>query len=115
MEVKPDAKRAKRLMEQGQQQEQAGAYEAALESYDEAIRYSPFDVTLVGKAAALRSKLVEGYVDNAEKLTVQGHFLEASEQLAAALRIDPTNENLLERLRQVDAMREESSQELSSD
>jgi tetratricopeptide (TPR) repeat protein len=83
-----------------------GAYEQALANYDEAIRYSPFDVTLVGKAAALRSKLVQGYVDNAEKLTVQGHFLEASEQIAAALRIDPTNETLLERLKQVDSMHE---------
>jgi type II secretory pathway component GspD/PulD (secretin) len=106
--VKPDAKRAKKLMELGEQQEKAGAYEQALANYDEAIRYSPFDVTLVGKAAALRSKLVQGYVDNAEKLTVQGHFLEASEQIAAALRIDPTNETLLERLKQVDSMYEET-------
>jgi len=104
--VKPDAKRAKKLMELGEQQEKAGAYEQALANYDEAIRYSPFDVTLVGKAAALRSKLVQDYIDNAEKLTVQGHFLEASEQIAAALSIDPTNETLLERLKQVDSMHE---------
>lgn len=112
--VKPDAKRAKKLMEQGEQQERAGAYEQALDSYDQAIRYSPFDVTLVGKAAALRSKLVQGYVDNAEKLAVEGHFLESSEQLAAALRVDPTNETLLERLKQVDTMRDENK-DLSSD
>lgn len=108
--MKPDAKRAKKLIEQGEQQEKAGEYEQALASYDDAIRYSPFDVTLVGKAAALRSKLVQAYVDNAEKLTVQGHFLEASEQLAAALRVDPTNETLLERLKQVDSMRDESKE-----
>jgi type II secretory pathway component GspD/PulD (secretin) len=112
--VKPDAKRAKKLLEQGEQQEKTGAYEEALASYDEAIRYSPFDVTLVGKAAALRSKLVQAYVDNAEKLTVEGHFLEASEQLAGALRVDPTNQTLLERLKQVDSMRDESK-DLSSD
>jgi type II secretory pathway component GspD/PulD (secretin) len=112
--VKPDAKRAKKLLELGEQEEKAGKYEEALDSYDEAIRYSPFDVNLVGKAAALRSKLVQAYVDNAEKLAVEGHFLEASEQLAGALRVDPTNKTLLERLKQVDSMRDESK-DLSSD
>lgn len=104
-QLKPDPKHAKRLVELGTKQEAAGAYEQALSSYDEAARYAPFDVTIVGKAAALRSKLVQGHVDSAERLALDGRFLESSEQLAAALQIDPSNSTLLERLKQVDSMR----------
>ena len=108
--VKPDPKRAKKLVELGDRKEEAGALEDALAAYDEAASYAPFDVTIVGKAAALRSKLVQAYVDNAEKLTVQGKFLEATEQLAAALHVDPTNAILLERLKQVDSMRDQTKE-----
>jgi type II secretory pathway component GspD/PulD (secretin) len=103
--VKPDPKRAKKLVELGAKREAAGAYEEALAAYDQATRYAPFDVNIVGKAAALRSRLVQSYVDKAEQLTVKGNYLEASEQLAAALQVDPTNAVLLERLKQVDNMR----------
>ena len=68
-QVKPDLKRAKKLMELGAKEEAAGAYEEALAAYDEAVRYAPFDVTIVGKAAALRSKLVQSYVDKAERIS----------------------------------------------
>ncbi len=106
--VKPDPKRAKKLVELGTSEEEAGAYGEALAAYDEAARYAPFDVTIVSKAASLRSKLVRAYVDKAELLAVESKFLEATEQLAAALQIDPTNEMLLERLRQMNAMRAET-------
>src|ERR1700756_122014 len=59
--VKPDPKRAKKLAEVGTKEEEAGSYEAALATYDEAVRYSPFDVTIVGKAATLRAKLIRAY------------------------------------------------------
>ena len=108
--TKPDPKRAKKLVELGRQEEEAGALEKALSAYDEAARYAPFDVTIVGKAAALRSKLVQAYVDNAEKLAVQGSYLEATEQLADALRIDPTNAILVERLKQMDSMRDRTTE-----
>jgi type II secretory pathway component GspD/PulD (secretin) len=102
--VKPDPKRAKKLVELGTKEEQAGEDEQALAAYDEAARYAPFDVTVVSKAAALRSKLVHGYVDNAERLTVQGDFQGATQQLAAALHIDPSNTIVLERMKQVESM-----------
>ena len=107
-QVKPDLKRAKKLMELGAKEEAAGAYEEALAAYDEAVRYAPFDVTIVGKAAALRSKLVQSYVDKAELLAVQGNFLEATEQLASALQVDPSNTMLLERLKQLNSLRVEA-------
>ena len=108
--VKPDPKRAKKLMDVGNKEEAAGHEEQALAAYDQAARFAPFDVNIVGRAAALRSKLVQGHVDKAEQLTVKGNFLEASEQLAAALQIDPSNTLLTERLKQVDSMQEQSKE-----
>jgi type II secretory pathway component GspD/PulD (secretin) len=103
--VKPDPKRAKKLMELGAKEEAAGADEAALAAYDEAVRYAPFDVVILGKAAALRSKLVHGYVDRAERAAVEGNLLGATQALAAALQIDPSNATVLERLKQMESMR----------
>ena len=103
--VKPDPKRAKKLVELGAKEEAAGAYEEALAAYEEAARYAPFDVTIASKGAALRSKLVRGYVENAESLSQGGNFQGAAQQLAAALHIDPSNAVLLERLKQVEAVR----------
>jgi len=102
--VKPDPKRAKKLAELAAKEEAGRAYEEALAAYEEAARYAPFDVTIVSKGAALRSKLVRGYVENAERLTLDGNFEGAVQQLAAALHIDPSNAALLERLQQVEAM-----------
>jgi Flp pilus assembly secretin CpaC len=112
--VKPDPKRAKKLVELGDKEVSAGQYAQALSAYDEAARLSPFDVNIVGKAAALRSKLVQTYVDKAEQLAIQGDFIESGEQLASALQIDPTNKMLIDRLKQIDKMRVQAK-ELSSD
>lgn len=102
--VKPDPKRAKKLAELGAKEEASGAEEAALTAYDEAARYSPNDRNIVAKAAELRTKLVSAYVDNAEKLAVGGNFIGATQALAAALQIDPSNSNVLERMKQMEAM-----------
>jgi hypothetical protein len=102
--VKPDPKRAKKLMEIGEEAEAAGASEQALAAYEEAARYAPFDVTIVSKAAALRSKIVRAYVESAERLTLDSNFQGAAQQLAEALHIDPSNPVLMERLKQVEAM-----------
>ena len=110
--VKPDPKRAKKLTDLAAKEEQAGAYEQALAAYDEAVRYAPFDVTLVAKDTELRSKLVHGYVDGAEKSAVEGDLQGATQQLAAALHIDPHNTVVAERLRQMEAMRDQAKNEL---
>ena len=50
--VKPDPKRAKKLAEQAAKEEAAGNLLAAMDDYEEAARYAPFDVTIVAKGAA---------------------------------------------------------------
>src|SRR6266404_3855330 len=104
--VKPDPKRAKRLVEQAAKEEAAGDYVGALSDYEEAARYAPFDVTIVGKGAALRSRLLREHLDGAERMAVEGNIDGATEQLAIALEIDPDNPAILERLQQIGSMKE---------
>jgi len=99
--VKPNPRLAKKLAEQAAKSEAAGDEEGALRAYEEAARYAPFDVTIVSKGAALRSKLVRAYVDNAERLALEGDFHSATLELGAALSIDPSNTIVEERLRQL--------------
>ncbi len=108
--VKPDPKRAKKLADIGARQEAAGDYEGALEAYEEAARYAPFDVTIVSKAAALRSRLVRGYVDDGERLALEGNLGAAAEAYAFALHVDPTNAVLMERLKQIDSMHQDEKE-----
>ena len=103
--VKPDPKRAKKLAEQAAKEEAAGDFIAALNDYEEAARYAPFDVVLVGKGAALRSKLLREHVDAAERLAVEGNLDGATMELATALEIDPGNPSVLERLQQMGSMK----------
>src|SRR5215467_7284008 len=103
--VKPDPKRAKKLGEQAAKEEASGDVIAALNDYEEAAKYAPFDVVLVGKGAALRSKLLREHVDAAEHLAVEGNLDGATLELAAALEIDPGNPALLERLQQMGSMK----------
>jgi Flp pilus assembly secretin CpaC len=104
--VKPDPKRAKMLVEQAAREEAAGDYVRALGDYEEAARYAPFDVTIVGKGNALRSRLLREHLDGAERLAVEGNMDGATQQLAAALEIDPGNPAILERLQQMGSMKE---------
>ncbi|HEX8871798.1 MAG TPA: hypothetical protein VF758_03465, partial [Candidatus Acidoferrum sp.] len=104
--VKPDPKRAKKLADQGAKDETAGNFPQALAEYEEASRYAPFDVIIAGKGAALRSRLVRAYVERAERAALDSNFQTATEALASALSIDPGNTIVLERLRQMQTMKE---------
>lgn len=105
--VKPDPKQAKKLADIGARLEAAGDYEGALQAYEEAARYAPFDVTIVSKGAALRSRLVRGYVDDGERLATEGNLGGAADAYAFALHDDPTNAVLMERLKQLESMHQE--------
>ena len=113
--VKPDPKRAKKLFEQAMKEEAAGDYISALSDYEEAARYAPFDVTIVGKGTALRSRLLREHLDGAERMAVDGNMDGATQQLAAALEIDPGNPAILERLQQIGSMKESPTGERRPD
>jgi Flp pilus assembly secretin CpaC len=105
--VRPDPKRAQKAAEQGDRAEAAGRMDAALLAYDEAARYAPQDMSIVGRGAALRSQLVRNHVDAAERLALAGNAAQAAEELHAAMRIDPTNTVVAERIAQMEAMKDD--------
>src|SRR5437867_1698889 len=106
--VRPDAKRAQKAAERGEKAEAAGRFDEALAAYDQAARYAPQDMSIIGRGVALRSRLVRGYVEAAERDALAGHLDQATEELAAALQIDPGNGIVAERLTQFKTMEDES-------
>jgi Flp pilus assembly secretin CpaC len=105
--VRPDPKRAEKAVERGEKAEAEGRVDEALIAYDEAARYAPQDVEVVGRSAALRSKLVRTHVENAEQLALAGNITQATEELHMAMRVDPSNAVVAERIAQMEAMKED--------
>jgi len=105
--VRPDSKRAQKAAERGNQSEAAGRFEEALAAYQEAARYAPEDAHIVARGVALRSKLVRGHVEAAERAALAGHLDQATAELGAALQVDPGNTIVAERLTQLKTMETE--------
>jgi Flp pilus assembly secretin CpaC len=105
--VAPDSKRAQKALERGEKAEAEGRLEEALSDYDEAMRYAPHDLAIAGRSAVLRSKLVRTHVDNAERLGLAGNIAQATDELRMAMRIDPTNGVVAERIAQMEAMKDD--------
>jgi len=105
--IAPDSKRAQKALERGEKAEAEGRVDDALIAYDEALRYAPQDTAIAGRIAALRSGLVRSHVENAERLGLAGQIAQAIEELQAAMRIDPTNAVVAERIGQLEAMKDD--------
>ncbi len=105
--VHPDPKRAQKAAERGDKAEAAGQFDEALADFEEAAHYAPQDASIVERGAALRSKLVRTYAEAAERDALAGRLTEATEELGAALKVDPGNTIVAERLGQLKAMEDE--------
>jgi type II secretory pathway component GspD/PulD (secretin) len=105
--IRPDPKRAQRAAERGDKAQAEGRIDEALLAYDEAARYAPRDVAIVGRGAELRSHLIRGHVENAEQLALAGKLAVAKEELNVAMRIDPTNRVVAERLAEMEQMQDD--------
>jgi type II secretory pathway component GspD/PulD (secretin) len=105
--TRPDPKRAQKAAARGDKAEAEGRVDEALIAYDEAARYAPQDIAIVSRGAALRSKLVRDHVETAERLALSGNTAQATEELRTAMRIDPTNTVVAERVAQIEAMKED--------
>src|SRR6267142_2690577 len=103
----PNPKQALRASERGAKAEAAGRVEEALVAYQEAALLAPQDTAIVERAAALRSKLVRIHTAAAERDALAGHMDQATEELAAALRIDRGDTIVAERLAQMRTMADE--------
>src|SRR6266852_2376788 len=102
--ARPDPKRAQKSVDRGDKAQAAGNFDEALLAYEEAARYAPQEAYVVERGAALRSKLVRAYVEAAERDALAGLLTHATEELGTALRIDPGNTVVEERLAQLKAM-----------
>src|SRR5713226_4581177 len=105
--VRPDPKRAQKLVEAGQKAEADGRNDEALLAYDEATRLAPQNLALVGRGAALRSRLIREHADKAEQLALAGKLPQAKEELSTAMRIDPSNKIVAERYAQMQSMHDD--------
>jgi hypothetical protein len=100
-------KQAQKAAERGARAEAAGRLVEALAAYQEAALLAPQDAVIVEHAAALRSKLVRLYTEAAERDALAGHMDQATEELAAAMQIDPGDTIVAERLAQMKTMVDE--------
>jgi len=105
--VRPDPKRAQKAAEQGDKAEAAGRFDEALAAYEEAARYARQDADVIERGVALRSKLVRTHAEAAERDALAGHLEQATEELGAALQVDPGNTIVAERLAQLKTMEDE--------
>src|SRR5258708_5981879 len=105
--VRPDPKRAEKLVERGEKAEADGRNDEALLAYDEAARLAPQNLALVSRGAALRSRLIREHVDKAEQLALAGKLPQAREELPTAMRIDPSNKIVAERYAQMESMQDD--------
>src|ERR1700730_17636875 len=106
--VRPDPKRAQKLVERGDKAQAEGRIDEALLAYDEAARLAPQDFAVIGRGAALRSRLIREHVDKAEQLALAGKLPQAKEELTTAMRIDPSNKVVAERYAQMDSMHDDA-------
>ena len=107
MAPRPNPKSAKKLSELGDKELAEGRFDEALNYYEQAARYAPQDTALIERIASMRSKLVRDHVEAAERDALAGHADVATEELAKALLIDPGNTIVAERLKQMNAMKDE--------
>lgn len=105
--LRSDPKRAQRAAEHGDRAEAAGHIDQAALYYQEATRFAPKETAYALKEAALRSKLVRTHVEAAERAALEGRMVKATEELRLALRIDPGNTIVAERLTQMKSMEDE--------
>ncbi len=113
--VRPNPKRAQKAAERGDKVAAEGRFSDALAFYEEAARYAPQDMAIVGRGAALRSKLVRDHVNAAERDALAGEMDKATEELGAALRIDPGDTIVRERLAQMQSMEEKPANPVNTE
>jgi tetratricopeptide (TPR) repeat protein len=102
--ARPDPRRAQRSLEAGKRAEAAGRFAEALAAYDEAARLDKRNPAPLERGALLRSRLVHQHEEEAERLALGGNVGQAAEELRSALRADPGNTFVAQRLGEIAAM-----------
>src|SRR5215471_1947922 len=103
-QIKEDTKRAEQEADHADQAAHEGKTDQALAGYAAAVRSAPGDIRIRQRAAALRAQVVQKIVDEAEAAAVNGDIGAATNKILDALRIDPGNTILAERLAEMKQM-----------
>jgi hypothetical protein len=106
-DTKEDIKQAQQLAERGDQAFAAGNMNEALADYEQAVKQAPGDAGILRRAAAMRTQVVQKLVDQAESDALDGFVVQATDLMYEALKIDPGNAIVAERLVQMKQMPKE--------
>jgi Flp pilus assembly secretin CpaC len=103
---KEDIRQAQQLADRGDKAFAAGKMNEALAEYEQAVKHAPGDAGIVRRAAAVRAEVVQKLVDQAETDALDGFVVSATDLMYEALKIDPGNTIVAERLAQMKQMKE---------
>jgi Flp pilus assembly secretin CpaC len=106
-DTKGDIKQAQQLAERGDRAFAAGNMNEALAEYEQAVKQAPGDAGILRRAAAMRTQVVQKLVDQAESDALDGFLVQATDLMYEALKIDPGNAIVAERLAQMKQMPKE--------
>ena len=84
-----DHKHAKQAYLRGRESEKTSDWRGAYEAFSEAVREAPENKEYALRRAIARSRLVQDYVDRAERDAVAGRMTQARANLSAAIALDP--------------------------
>ncbi len=96
-----DPKAAKQSYQRGREAEKCYDWRAAYEAYSAAANEAPGNREYELHRAIARSRLVQDYVDRAERDAVANRMLQARAELSAAIALDPGDEAARERWREL--------------
>ncbi len=103
---KEDIRQAQQLADRGDKSFATGKWNEALAEYEQAVKHAPGDAGIARRAAALRAEVVQKLVDQAETDALDGFVVSATDLMYEALKIDPGNTIVAERLAQMKQMKE---------
>src|SRR5580765_3425935 len=102
-----DLKEAQKLADAGDRAMAAGKMQEGVTDYEAAVKAAPGDMGIARRAASARAHVVQELVDRAEAYALDGHVISATALMYEALKIDPSNAIVAERLAQMKQMPKE--------
>ena len=96
-----DLKKAQRAFEKGGAAEKNEDWQSAFDAYAEAGRLAPGRLEYLQRLDVVRSRLVQGHIDQAEREAAIGDIAKARQEMRIASALDPDDTIITERLREL--------------
>jgi len=101
---KPDANKAQAAYKRGLRAEHEGNWQAAYDSYSDAVSWAPNDANYFSSLEIAKGHIVQEKMDLAEREAVSGRLSEALRILVSARALDPSNRVLQARYTELSAL-----------